>query len=576
MIDFHHHYLRYVMISWPSRQSKLSIAILSALVVSFTMSGCGGDSAGDQGVSAGTDSEPSTESSRSTFVVPDSAADLRLAYGPPVGATLASPLKTIASVAMEGYKMLDACLKNKEIGQPCGASDSDNIRETLKQVKELRAALDRTSEQLQAEFDALRGLMLETDVYKWANELVPMVTNTTLVGKAYEALALCASTTQPTCSPYIGEDNALPIDVPTAIGKTKGYLVEKIKYLPDDLPVTAVKFTGSASFGYRNGLAEALWRYNKSVQDREAGVTDVANQDARTVPVVTPKLVNEHNSDIRYWVDVFTKYAFFRVMRDGFLGDEAAMERRQAEANTYIANALSRESVYGAGSHYILPSLPATGVVLVDWADASKQKMKAWVLTDAPGGGQALSPNDLHEFARIASSYAPFKSFSKVKGAMPSDGWYFVRTPVERNSFNRLEVTSSGGNQSHGVWYDINFTWLTKPGDANDWCSIKAMPVAEAPKFPETAIPKEDGFAAWIGYPRKYAPFSLDRIQNTWDQLVRGKLVQYDWQSYPLTSVGWAKGARNLGLGAWVNCQGVAPGSYVELLTVPGVMAPVR
>jgi hypothetical protein len=581
------------MINWSIKRSKLSIAVLTAFTFSFNMSGCGGDSSGDQGlgdVSASAESELSKESSQTTFVEPDSAEDARLVYGSPVGATLASPLKTVASVALEGYERLHACLKNKEIGQPCGASDSDNIRETLKQVKELQAALDRTNEQLQAEFDSLRGLMLDTDVRELANVLVPMVTNTTIVGQAYEALALCASTTETTCRPYIGEDNARPIDVQTAIVKTKGYLIEKMNSLPDDLPVTAARFTGSEFFGYRNGLAEALWKYNKSVQDRAAGVKDVpVVTDARTVPILTPNLVKEHNSDIRYWVDVFTKYAFFRVMREGLLGNQEAMERRQAEANKYIADALSRDSVYGTGSYYILPSLPTTGVVLVDWADASKQKMKAWIVTDAPGGGRPLSPNDLDDFARIVSTYAPFYSFSAIKGAMPPDRWYFVRTPVERYSFNRLEVRSSGGNQGHGIFYDVDFGWLTKPELANDWCTVKARPSVIDPKIddkdinkfdpnklPNTAIPKGDIFSIWTGsYPPKMGPFLLDRIEQTWDQVVRGKLVEYKWLRYPL-KVSWTSSDRTLGPGAWINCQGVSPGSFVELSTVPGVMAPVR
>jgi len=574
----------------PSNHSKLFIAVLFALATTLTVSGCGGGSDsepdGEQGVAsiaAADDSafslQASGEESEPAFVAPEGPEGARLRFGAAVGAPLASPLSSIASVAMSAYTKINACLKNKEIGQPCLASDAANIRETLRQVKELRSVLDRNQKQLQEEMDSLRDLIRQSDLTKFSRDLFGMVNNTEAVSHAYEALALCASTTEATCSPYIGEPNAPAIDVPTAIAKTRGYMVEKLQLLPFDLPTTATMFTGTAVFGYRDGLADALWRYNKLRQDREVGVEKPSTKDLGTVPLVTPKLATEHNSDMRYWVDAFTKYAFFRVMRDGFMGDLAAMERRQTESNVHISSSASRESVYGAGLHYLLPSLPATAVLLVDWADASKQQKKAWVVTNATArgaaGARALRADDIDNFVRIANAYAPFESLSKVPGVMPADGWYWAWTPVIRQDFSSVRVVSSGGNQGHGQWSNVQVNWLTSPEKANTWCSARVRANTkgvQAGGLSSEAVRLRDGFNV-ISTPTMDLKFSLD---DTWDKFVKGKRIEYNQWSTIQINVSVFSGQKFLGLGSWVDCQQFRPDSYIELVKVPNVMDPLQ
>lgn len=567
-----------------SNHPKLIIAVLSALAVSLTVSGCGGGSDsepdGEQitaDTSAGGGDIPANllDGADTAYVPPTAPEGARLSFGAPLGA-LASPLQSIASVAFGAYNKLNACLENRKVGQPCVASDSDNIRETLKQIKELRSVIDRNQKELLGEFDSIRQTLLEREWTSFSKELISMVNNTVAAGYAYEALALCATSTEATCRPYIGEANAPPIEISEAIRKTKGYMKEKVELLPIDLPTTVTKFTGSASFRYRDGLAEAIWRYHKSVQDRDAGVTALAVKEAGTVPVLTPKLVNEHNADITYWVDAFSKYTFFRVMRDGLDGDQDAMERRQAEANVYVANAVSRDSVYGAGARYILPSLPSTGVVLVDWADASKQEMKAWVLTDAFARGtgiRRLGANDVDDLVRIASTYAPFSTFAKVSGAMPQGGWYWAWTPVVRKTYSELEINSSGGNQRHGLWTNLNVDLLTTPEDAREWCSTLVKGKANiSGALDKEAVRK---FEFNINSRPNSDPEIWFSLGDAWDKVGRGKRVTYRWATYELKNTSATQGEKLLGLGTFVTCQDVNPGSHIQLLKVPALMSPV-
>ena len=485
----------------------------------------------------------------------------------------ASTAWSVISGAYEAFGALSECLANQEIGEPCLASESDNIRKTLVEVRELRAAIDRNQEQMLAELDSIRQLIRDQNIRSLSAQLRPMVTNVELAHKAYEALAECAVSTTGTCRPFIGRDGDPPTDTATAISKTRDYLLEKAANLPADLPVTASWFTGMNP-RFDDGLAEAIWVYNKGKQDIALGVTDTAVKNARTVPVLTGTLSTETNQDLGYWADLYSQYAFFAVMYAGFTGGDRVAERRQAEADSRIGATNNRVSVLGTAAYYALPTLPATGIVL---ADAGK----AWLVTDAPGVGRPLEPNDLIDMRRIVGTYTPWNSFIKAPRVLPPDQWYVVNTPVEKTVYPTLtlwELTPDffgGSKKTESASYtNLNVAWLADPARATDRCPSRVRPTNTPPEYSKDAVrlsPTNGNVAGdgkWATTPA-FTP--QDRLTSTWQQLASGRSIEYAWDSRKVSYPGDPFGSQ-LGWGAWIPCIDVGPGSYVELTNVPGVM----
>lgn len=482
-----------------------------------------------------------------------SEGEIRQAAAPAIAAK-------VVSGASAAFSALNECLENQEVGQPCLASDSDNIRATLAEVRALRADIAANQQQALNELDAIRNLIRNQNVRDAAENLRPMVVNTELAGRAYDALAECAESTTGTCVPFIGRDGDPAEDVATAIAKTRDYFLEKAGNLPDDLPVTASWFTGSGP-SYNDGLADAIWMFNKGAQDQAAGVTDAAVKNRTVVPVVTPDLATAQNQDIGYWADIFSEYAFLAVLYAGLSGGERVAERRQADADTRIGDETNRRSVLGSTAHYALPEISGTGVVLADGD-------RAWLVADGTvRGGRPLEPGDLETLSQIVGTYAPLTSFAKVPRAMPPDRWYSVRTPVERIRYPRLELWAMGGfgvTSKLQTWNNVDANWLVDAASATDFCPSRARPVSTPPVRKSTAVAVDDEL--WVK--PEFSP--EQRLTTTWEQQAAGRPIEFTW-------AGLRKGDLDLGWGAWVACTPGAPtGTVVELLRVPGVMGPVR
>jgi hypothetical protein len=453
----------------------------------------------------------------------------------------AGPLPTIISTAFQAFSFLKTCLDNQANGEECLADDSSRIKDTLKQVKAMRAEIERNQQQALAEFDSIRNLIRNQSIRSLAENLRPMIVNAELAMRAYEALADCAVSTDGTCRPFIGRDGDQPIPVAEAIEMTEGYFLEKAGNLPSDLPVTASWLTGTSP-RYDDGLAEAIWMYNKGLQDVAAGVTDSKIKDARTVPVLTRTLSDTTNQDLGYWGDVFGEYAFLAVTYAGFSGGAPVAQRRQAEADSRIGSTASRQSVMGSVNYYALPALPSNGVVLSNGSTA-------WLVTPATRAGRPLTPNDVLDLSTIVGAYTSIDKFSQIPGALPPDGWYYVTTPIERVLYKRIRSLSE--------WNNVDVAWLVDPASATDSCSSKVRPTTTPPAYPASdeqyildAEPQVN--------PR-------NRIKLTWERFAANKPIEYSWAPYKQT---------DFGLGAWIDCDDVAPGSLVTLLKVPSVMNP--
>lgn len=463
----------------------------------------------------------------------------------------------VVSGAGAAFSKLSACMANREVGQPCAASDSANIRATLAEVRELRAEIAANQDQALKELDSIKAMIRDSEVKRQADNLREMEINTRLAGEAYEALVQCAASTASTCQPFIGGLTAPPEDVATAIAKTRGYLLELAALLPKSLPVTASWFTGTRTFD--NGLADAIWMYNKGIQDAAAGA-DTAADNSPTIPVVTPGLANSQNQDIEYWANLFSEYAFVAVLAGGMLGGESVAERRQAEADRFILNTASRESVFGTAGHYSLPPIGGTGVVLADGG-------RAWLVADGTvSPGRPLEPGDVADLARVVSTYTSVEKLAQVPRAMPPDRWYTVRTPIERVNYPRLELWAMGGfgvTSKLATWTNVDAAWLVDGASARDFCPSRVRPVSSPPARKSGALDVDNDL--WVE--PEFVPES--RLTSTWERFASGKPIEFTW-------AGKRAGDIDMGWGAWVACDGSrAQGTLVELSLVPGVMGPV-
>ena len=462
----------------------------------------------------------------------------------------ASIASSIASGAYQAYSTISTCLANQAVGQPCLASDSSNIRAILAQLKELRAVIDANQQQMLDEFNAIRDMIRDQNVKSAAAALQPMVVNVELAGKAYVALAECAQSTTGTCRPFQGRDGDPQEDVKTAIPKTQGYFLEKANNLPADLPLTASWFTGTGP-SYTNGLATAIWLFNKGRQDQVAGVTSTEIKNSDTVPVVTPGLAKSQNQDIKYWTDLYSQYAFLSVVNAGLSQGASIADRRQAEVDGRIADQNSRQSVVGSANYYSLPDLD-TGAIVSDMGMTLR-------ISPAPfSGSQPLDKTVLEWVPSTAAKYSSLEKLAQVDGVMPSDRWYTVMVPIERKTYPTLELVSTSGlgvTATVGTWSDLDVTWLALGSSSRETCPTRVRPVSTPPTRPSGAVEVTNLDKI------KPAFEPEDRLTQVWNLAAQTPL-EYTWDVRKQNDL-------QLGWGAWIVCTGGTPGGYQRLRDLP-------
>lgn len=460
---------------------------------------------------------------------------------------------SIASGAYKAYSTISTCLANQAVGQPCLASDSSNIRAILGELRALRSVIDANQRQVLDEFNAIRDMIRDQNVKSAAAALQPMVVNVELAGKAYMALAECAQSTTGTCRPFQGRDNDPLEDVKTAIPKTQGYFVEKANNLPADLPLTASWFTGTGP-GYTNGLATAIWMFNKGRQDQTAGVASTAIKNSDTVPVVTPGLAKSQNQDIEYWSDLYSQYAFIAVVNAGISQGASIAERRQAEVDGRIAVPTSRQSVVGSANYYSLPDLD-TGVIISDGGFTFRISPTSF------GGSQPLTSTILSFIEGAARKYSSLEQVAQIEGAMPSGRWYTALVPIDRQSYPNLELsfTSPGGITSTvGTWSNVNVAWLTGDNSAST-CPSRVRPVSTSPTRPNGAV---EVTSVNVIKPAFDPP---NRLSLAWNMAAASKL-EFTWDVRRSNDI-------QLGWGAWIACTSERPGGYQRLRNLPLVQS---
>ena len=500
----------------------------------------------------------------------------------------ASVVSTIASGAYAAYGKWKACLANREVGQPCLASDSQNIREIIKQVKGLSEQIDRNQAQALAEFDRVTKLLLAENITQRAAEIRGIQTNGNLAMRAYQALLACLETTAATCQPYIGGTGLEPAEpVQEAVARTQRYMLQKVKALPADIDTAAEVFTGTTQRSGGDGLADAIWRFNKQAQDTAAGITDSAVKASDTVPVASKALANAQSQDIGYWSDVFTQYGYLRVVSEGLKAGQGGVTPADADRDARSAQATVDRAIAGGGRYevagsvatYDLPELRGDGQALVG------DGKTAWIVSQEPvrpkpAGTRAMGPDDVRDLARLVSTYMPVQGFRQKFDSQASQ-WYRVRQPVKSASYTKVKLRIELGPISdpdvfNWVIPSQDVKWLAGP-ESSESCVVFIRAMNERPKWP---LGRTGGFA--YGPDSSTPAMATDALKKTWDTLAPGP-VDYMWDERfdPKSAKAYLKAANiGLGWGGWVLCgkSGIAtiPSEYVPVTPVPMVLGPAK
>lgn len=558
-----------------SPRAPAAVATAIALIVGVSFAGCG--------------------SSDSASSIPDTAP-VREASGA-VGAGAADPISIAMKVLGGGYDVyvwISKCSANQEVGQPCTATDGDNIRETLKEVRELRAQIEANRKEASQDFDRIAELLLGQTKEIYKSRLRGMDKSGALAMKAYESLLTCAAdpkdppadakprpgerTVDPRwCVPYPPNPEAPGGLEPASSTKTQAgalestrlYLLQKVSEMPGSVPEAVEAFTGSADEAYRDGLANAIWRYNKQAQDTKAGVTKPAVKRSETVPLVSPELANAQSRQILYWARMFAQYGALKTTAASIQAakiKEGTDERRTADAaaeNLFRevtqqisdpTGASGREAIKGSASFYNLPELPE-GSLLTVGGDGATTILYSGL---QQGGGRFVRPDDVRRAGVALSAYAPAETFAKNLSAMPPDRFYKVKQPIRRASYSNVCLYITSGSVMTCPTFTVGpVAWLAG-SDATEACVVRMRPMDTRPAWGGRTSEKNyrvtavKGPVEWQGQKGSTPPMGKNDLAVAWDKDAPGP-IDYDWDER------WAPqiygGVRyGIGWGAWVRC----------------------
>lgn len=361
------------------------------------------------------------------LVIPVSASAASAAPPNPSATASVAPL-TLIKAGFDVFSKFKSCLKNIDAKQPCLASDSDNIRAILKEVRQLSAQIEEHHKEVTARLQLLQRTLDTSVLDGYINDLRPEALNGRKALKAWERISVCmeqSALKQKTC---VGV-NGITKNIKEAVAGWKQELITQANLTSENVEVVGAHFTGTEDRSGENGLAFSAWLLNKRLQDNQAGVTDPGQLNSKTAPVVTRQLAASQNFFIDYYVDVLDTYGFIKPLAEGI------------KNNATLAQSLQRrikEEVYGTGIYSVatvakrmdLPRLQ-TGEILYRGAPDNKVH---WVANHAVGG--TFHPINYSGVLKLANAMNSYGKSSALRASnpdsFPRNGWYAVRQIIHR------------------------------------------------------------------------------------------------------------------------------------------------
>jgi len=358
------------------------------------------------------------------LVVP--AASSAATSEPNPSATASVEPGSILSAGYEAFNKVKTCLKNIDVGQPCLASDSDNIRAILKEVRQLSAQIEVHQKETRARLQLLQQTLDTSVLDEYINALRPEALNGRRALKAWERISVCmeqSTLKRKTCQ---GVDGSVR-PIKPAVATWKQELISQANLTSDNVELVAAQFTGTEDRGGENSLAYAAWILNKRLQDNQAGVTNPAQLNSKTAPVVTRQLAAAQNFFIDYYVDVLDTYGFIKPLAEGLKNRPTVARNLQRRVQTEL---------YGTGLYSVatvakrmdLPRLE-TGQILYRGAPDNK----AWVVADylSVNPYTPLQPSGVVKLANAINSYGKVSELrASNPDSFPEKGWYSAQHRV--------------------------------------------------------------------------------------------------------------------------------------------------
>jgi hypothetical protein len=341
-------------------------------------------------------------------------------------ATVAVEPGSILSAGYEAFNKVKTCLKNIEVGQPCGASDSDNIRAILKEVRQLSAQIEVHQKETRARLQLLQQTLDTSVLDEYINALRPEALNGRRALKAWERISVCleqSTLKRKTCQGIDGTVRAIK----PAVAAWKQELIAQANLTSSNVELVAAQFTGTEDRGGENGLAYAAWILNKRLQDNQAGVTNPAQLNSKTAPVVTRQLAAAQNFFIDYYVDVLDTYGFIKPLAEGLRNRPGVAQSLQRRVQTEMYGT-DDYSVATVAKRMDLPRLE-TGQILYRGAPDNK----AWVVADyfSVNPYTPLQPSGVVKLANAINSYGKVSELrASNPDSFPEKGWYSVQHRV--------------------------------------------------------------------------------------------------------------------------------------------------
>jgi len=482
---------------------------------------------------------------RDTKLVQEPTPQLVGAVGKPLGIGLGSVVSSGSAL----YSKVSACLANIKINQPCLAGDGTNIRQILKELRELKEKVEGNHKEVVGNIDLVRTELKRQNYDSRAYDLGDMEKH---VGKTTTALVslidclVAAESANGVCTSFNGVTQTKNVPVRDAVLQNQLTLVDLDSLITQDVSDLVTTFAGLASTGYR-GLAYHYWMYIKHMQDVQAEVTEVKVKEMDKVPVVTPKLANSMNQFLTYYRDLFDQYAmtrpFVALMQAKDERERILAENLAARVQDEIYNKDQRGSVRATLELFRLPILNKGELVLM--TVDGKRGMHVYA---GAGGNSEMHADKLKQIGRVIKSYGKYSSLrANNLDAFPEDEvygvWNYAGVREQRlahsKTVNVLQLGINGGiftgikmrvrddipttGPNFIRYYDsVNFQdiWnqqMTAPAEY-DWFTVNTVVCSSTGRI-SNCNHRDIGKGAWLTRGDVRSSFSL-----------------FDHQSFPLLS----------------------------------------
>lgn len=416
-----------------------------------------------QGVSTADEASSAEDSATAEEPTADEEA------GPLVGL---GPMDVISGVAkyVKGlYDDYQTCRANEAVGQPCGASDSDNIRASLDLLKGLDTRVTRLQQDLGARLDELEIGIQETQLLTLQGKFTQIGTSAPRAVAAFSALVDCQAAKlegQQTCIRYseTGARTSVPVDDGIRQNRSAFLLYTGPANMPQSVPSTVRDYAGRGAMD-QFAYAHILWRYAKRKVDRDAGVTQMDFRRSKYAQFVTPSMSNEVNTYLNYYGDLLATYGEVMFLR-AIVQRDVAVAAGDTDAATDFQDAADRirdqiardiesnsdESVRGIDAWMRLSPL-SRGDIIMAGEPGDTAKIYA-TSGSVPYWAKAMRAMDVAALGQGLNQYGKYSTLKKNQpGAFPQQtDWYTVQARATKLPCDSNAIFAESGKVADVYW----------------------------------------------------------------------------------------------------------------------------